>query len=37
MEKVGVLVVSYGARGVAMIDAIHRSLEYETKIYVVDR
>ena len=37
LEKVGVLVVSYGARGAAMVDAIHRSLEYKTEIYVVDK
>jgi phosphoribosylamine--glycine ligase len=37
MEKVGVLVVSYGAREAAMIDAFQRSLEYTTEIYVVDK
>ncbi|MDH5448906.1 MAG: hypothetical protein OEY24_08095 [Candidatus Bathyarchaeota archaeon] len=37
MEKVGVLVVSYGAREVAMIDAFQRSLEYRTEIFVVDK
>ena len=37
MEKVGILVVSYGARAVAMIDAYSRSLDYRTEIYVVDK
>ncbi len=37
MEKVGVLVVSYGAREVAMIDAFKRSLGYRTEIYVADK
>jgi len=34
---VGILVISYGAREVAMIDAFQRSLDYRTKIYVVDK
>ena len=37
MERVGILVVSYGAREAAMIDAFQRSLEYRTEIYVVDK
>ena len=37
MEKVGVLVVSYGARAVAMVDALKRSLNYDVKIYVADK
>ncbi|UCD96248.1 MAG: hypothetical protein JSV35_07070 [Candidatus Bathyarchaeota archaeon] len=37
MEKIGVLIVSYGARGAAMADAIHQSLEYKTELYVVDK
>ncbi len=37
MEKVSVLVVSYGSREVAMVDAFTRSLDYKTEIYVVDR
>ncbi|MGQ9506803.1 MAG: ATP-grasp domain-containing protein [Candidatus Bathycorpusculaceae bacterium] len=37
MEKVGILVVSYGAREVAMIDAFKRSANYDVKIYVVDK
>lgn len=37
MEKVGVLVVSYGSREAAMIDAFARSQNYEVEIYVVDK
>lgn len=37
MEKVGILVVSYGAREVAMIDAFTRSINYNVEIYVVDK
>jgi len=37
MEKVGVLVVCYGSRGVAMVDAFRRSENYDTEIYVADR
>lgn len=37
MEKVGVLVVSYGAREAAMVDAFIRSLNYDVKLYVVDK
>jgi len=37
MEKVGILVVSYGSREAAMIDAFSRSLNYKTEIYVVDK
>ena len=37
MEKVGVLVVSYGARAVAMVDALTRSRNYEVEIYVADK
>jgi phosphoribosylamine--glycine ligase len=37
MEKVGILVVSYGARAAAMIDAYSRSLDYKIEIYVVDK
>jgi len=37
MEKVGVLVVSYGARAVAMIDAFTRSINYDVQLYVVDK
>ena len=37
MEKVGILVVCYGSRGVAIADAFRRSREYETELYIVDR
>jgi len=37
MEKVGVLVVSYGAREAAIIDALARSLKYKVEIYVADK
>jgi len=37
MEKVGILVVSYGAREVAMVDAFTRSLNYKVEIYVADK
>jgi phosphoribosylamine--glycine ligase len=37
MEKVGVLVVSYGARETAMVDAFARSTEYDVQIYVADK
>lgn len=37
MEKVGILVVSYGARAVAMVDAFKRSTNYDVELYVVDK
>lgn len=37
MERVGILVVSYGSRAAAMIDAFVRSEEYVPKLYVVDK
>lgn len=37
MEKVGILVVSYGSRAAAIIDAFARSEEYTPEIYVVDK
>jgi len=37
MEKVGVLVVSYGSRAVAMIDAFCRSEKYNVEIFVADK
>lgn len=37
VEKVGVLVVSYGAREVAMVDAFKRSINYDVELYVVDK
>ena len=37
MEKVGILIVSYGSRAAAMIDAFVRSEEYTPKLYVADK
>ena len=37
MEKVGILVVSYGSRETAMIDTFSRSHEYEVELYVADK
>jgi len=37
MEKVGILVVSYGSRAAAIIDAFVGSEEYTPKIYVADK
>jgi phosphoribosylamine--glycine ligase len=37
VERVGVLVVSYGAREVAMVDAFLRSTKYEVEVYVADK
>ena len=33
MEKIGVLVVSYGAREVAMVDALLQSKKYQVELY----
>ncbi len=37
MEKIGILVVSYGSRGVAIVDAFCRSEVYKAEVYVADR
>jgi phosphoribosylamine--glycine ligase len=37
VEKVGILVVSYGAREVAMVDAFLRSTKYNVEVYVADK
>jgi len=37
MEKAGVLVVTYGSRGTAIIDALCRSEDYQVEAYVADR
>jgi phosphoribosylamine--glycine ligase len=37
MEKVGVLVVSYGAREAAMVDALARSQDHKVELYVADK
>ncbi len=37
MEKVGILVVSYGSREAAMVDAFARSSKYRVELYVADK
>ena len=37
MERVGIFVVSYGARAAAMIDAFTKSKNYDVNIYVADK
>ncbi len=37
MEKVGILIVSYGSRAAAMVDAFYRSESYFPEIYVADK
>lgn len=37
MEKVGILVVSYGSRETAMVDAFSRSRNYKTEIFIADK
>jgi fusion protein PurCD len=37
MEKVGVLVVSYGARETAMVDAFTRSPNHKVELYIADK
>ncbi|MEM3590933.1 MAG: hypothetical protein QW702_02385 [Candidatus Bathyarchaeia archaeon] len=37
MERVGILVISYGSREAAMVDAFTRSLEYRVELYIADR
>jgi phosphoribosylamine--glycine ligase len=37
METVGVLVVSYGAREAAMVDALARSQKYKVELYIADK
>ena len=37
LEKVGILVVSYGAREVAIVNQFSSSQNYETEIFVVDK
>jgi phosphoribosylamine--glycine ligase len=36
-EKVGILVISYGSRAAAVIDALSRSEKYEVRFYVADK
>lgn len=37
MERVGVLIVSYGSREAAMVDAFLKSREYKVDLYIADR
>jgi len=37
MDKIGILLVSYGAREVAMADALLRSKNYKVELYVADK
>ncbi len=37
MEKIGVLVVSYGAREAAMVDALSRSPNYKVQLFIADK
>jgi len=37
MEKVGILIVSYGSREAAMVDAFFRSGTYNTEMYIADK
>ncbi|MEM3737432.1 MAG: hypothetical protein QXJ75_05045 [Candidatus Bathyarchaeia archaeon] len=37
MEKVGVLIVSYGSREAAMVDSFCRSRKYNVELYIADR
>jgi phosphoribosylamine--glycine ligase len=37
MEKVGILIVSYGSREVAIADALSRSSSHKTELYIVDK
>ena len=37
MEKVGILVVAYGARETAMVDVFNRSPNYKVELYVADK
>lgn len=37
MDRIGVLVISYGAREAAMVDALSRSPNYKVEIYVADK
>ncbi len=37
MERIGILVISYGSRGVALVDAFKRSDKYHVKLYIIDR
>ena len=36
-ERIGILVVSYGSRAAAMVDAFYRSENYKVELYIADR
>ena len=37
MERIGILIISYGSRETAIIDAFARSTNYKTELYVADK
>ncbi len=37
MERVGILIVSYGSRGAALLDTFRRSREYDVDLYIADK
>ncbi len=37
MERIGILIISYGSREVAMVDAIMRSGKYNVELFIIDR
>lgn len=37
MERVGILVVSYGSREAAIVDALSRSTKYKVELYIADK
>jgi phosphoribosylamine--glycine ligase len=37
MERIGILVVSYGSRAAAMVDAFYRSQEYDVELFIADK
>jgi len=37
LEQIGVLVICYGSRGVAMADTLLKSQNYTVKLYIVDK
>ena len=37
MEKIGILIVSYGSRETAMVDVLTRSISYDVQLYIADK
>lgn len=37
VERVGILVVSYGSREVSLVDCFYRTRKYKTKLYIADK